>query len=296
MSKKSRQANRESPLLPLSDAREAALFFVVAALCFLAALSALTARASYGAAADWTAEVEGEMTVRLRGVDARTAKDTAELIAQMDMVASARLIDREEAVELLAPWFGTDGLPSGLPLPILIEVTATQDAANPAPDIQRALTEAGLTATVDDHSKWAGDVRNTLSAVRLAALGAVALLVATAIAVIAFATHAALLARRDIVDVLHLTGAEDRFIAGLFERRFWLLGLQAGSIGAISALGLAALLVFATGQGGDRSWLLPRLSLDVFDIFILLCTPILAGFAARGAARVTVIRTLAGTV
>jgi len=296
MSKHANTPNRESSLLPLSDAREAALFFVVAALCFLAALSALTARASYGAAAGWTAEVEGELTVRLRGADARSAKDAAELISAMDSVESARLITREEAADLLTPWFGTDGLPAGLPLPVLIEVTAQPGTSALAPDIQRHLTEAGLTATVDDHSSWAGDLRAALGTIRLAAWGAVALLVATAIAVIAFATHAALLARRDIVDVLHLTGAEDRFIASLFERRFWLLGLQAGSIGAISALGLAALLVFATGQSGDRSWLLPRLSLDFWDFFILVSTPILAGVAARAAARATVLRTLAGTV
>jgi len=295
MSKSSGQSSRESPLLPVSDAREAALFFVVAALCFLAALSALTALASYGAAKGWTAEVEGEMTVRLRGADSRAAKDATELITSLESVSAARLIDRAEAGELLTPWFGTDGLPAGLPLPVLIEVTASPETVTPAPDIQRMLIDAGFNAVVDDHSSWAGDVRATLGTLRLAALAAVALLVATAIAVIAFATHAALLARRDIVDVLHLTGAQDSYIAALFERRFWLLGLRAGSVGAISALGLAALLVFVTGQG-ERSWLLPRLSLGFWDLFILLATPILAGLAARTAARATVIRTLARTV
>lgn len=292
----SASTKRESPLLPLSDAREAALFFVVAALCFLAALSALTARASYGAAAGWTAEVEGQLTVRLRGTDARSASDAETLIANMDEVQTARLLSREDATALLSPWFGTNGLPPGLPLPVLIEVTAVSGAGHPAPEIKRRLTDAGYTAEVDDHSNWAGDVRRALGAVRLAALGAVALLAATAIAVIAFATHAALLARRDIVNVLHLTGAEDRFIANLFERRFWILGLRAGSSGAFAALGMAALLVFAAGSGETRNWLLPRLSLDVWDFLILLLTPIFAGLAARAAARMTVIRTLAGTV
>lgn len=289
---------RESSLLPLTDAREAALFFVVAALCFLAALAALSARASYGAAEGWTAEVQGELTVRLRGVDARAARDASELIEAMECITSARLISREETVALLAPWFGTEGLPAGLPLPVLIEVTSAPApcSTNIAADIQRTLTEAGTNATVDDHSKWAGDVRRALSAVRLVAIGAVILLAATALAVIAFATHAALLARRDIVDVLHLTGAEDRFIANLFERRFWLLGLRAGSVGALAALGMAALIIAAAGSAGERSWLLPRLSLDFWDIILLLLTPIVAGFAARMAARFTVIRTLAGTV
>lgn len=287
---------RETTLLPTSDAREAALFFVVAALCFLAALAALSARATYGAAEGWTAQVEGQLTVRLRGLDARAARDAEAIVAGVTGVEAARMISREEAAQLLAPWFGAEGLPPSLPLPTLIEVTAIPDAGNIGPDIARTLTENGLEASVDDHSNWAGDVRRALGTVRLAALFAVALLAATAIAVIAFATHAALLARRDIVDVLHLTGAEDKFIASLFERRFWVLGLRGGTIGALAALGVAALLVFAAGTAGDRSWLLPRLSLDFGDLVILVLTPILAGFAARGAARLTVIRALAGTV
>ena len=132
---------------------------------------------------------------------------------------------------------------------------------------------------------------------RLVALSIVALLSATAIAVIAFATHAALLARRDIVDVLHLSGAEDRYIAGLFERRFWVLALQAGLGGAVAALMITALIVF-TGGGSNsvEIQLLPRLSLDFWDIVILLVTPIAAGLAARIAARLTVLASLKDTL
>lgn len=288
--------NGETPLLPVSDAREAALFFVVCALCFLAALAALSARATYGAAASWTSEVEGELTVRLKGADSRTARDAEDLVARMNVVAEARLIDRAEAGELLAPWFGRDGLPAGLPLPVLIEVRAIEGAGRIGPDIERNLAEAGIVAVVDEHSDWATDVRKTLGTVRLVALGAVALLAATAIAVIAFATHAALLARKDIVDVLHLSGAEDRFIANLFERRFWVLGLQAGAVGALIALGVMAFLIFTAGASGERGWLLPQLNLDFWDLAILVFTPIIAGFAARLAARATVVRSLSETV
>ncbi|MEO1406672.1 MAG: FtsX-like permease family protein [Pseudomonadota bacterium] len=215
----------------------------------------------------------------------------------MSSVESARLIEREEAAELLAPWFGRDGLPASLPLPVLIEVRTVPNSGRVGPDIERQLTEAGIDSRIDDHADWAGDVRRSLGTVRLVALGAVALLAATAIAVIAFATHAALLARRDIVDVLHLSGAEDRFIANLFERRFWILGLQAGAVGALAALGGVALMLFSANSATvDRPWLLPRLSLDLWDIIILLLAPIVAGFAARTAARITVVRSLAGTV
>ncbi len=283
---------KETPLLPVEDAREMALFFVVGALCFLAALATLSAKSTYGAARSWTAEVEGELTVSLPDADRRGAESARKLIETTEGVKEARLLSKAEIDALLEPNFGSRGLPESLPLPQLIAVTAEPDAQLVGPTLERRLTEAGFANAVDEHADWAGDVRRMLAIARLVALTAVALLASTAVAVIAFATHAALLARRDIVDVLHLAGARDRYIAGLFERRFWLLGLRAGAVGALLALGAAAAMIFAVHSSGARTGLLPELSLDFQDLLILVLTPVIAGLAARIAARVTVIRSL----
>lgn len=283
---------RENSLLPLEDAREAALFFVVGALCFLAALAALSAKSTYGAARAWTAEVEGEYTVSLSGADASTADAAARLLAGLDGVAAARAFSDAEINALLEPNFGKSGLPADLPVPRLIAVTGAAKAGDIGTKISTALHGAGYDAAVDAHSEWAGDVRHMLSISRIVALSIVALLSATAIAVIAFATHAALLARRDIVDVLHVAGAKDRFIAGLFERRFWLLGLRAGTVGALVALASVAVLIAMGRSGADRTGLLPQLSLDFPDLAVLVVTPVIAGLAARIAAGITVMRSL----
>jgi cell division transport system permease protein len=283
---------RENSLLPLEDAREAALFFVVGALCFLAALAALSAKSTYGAARAWTAEVEGEYTVSLSGADATAADEAARLLAGLDGVLTARAFSDAEINALLEPNFGKSGLPADLPVPRLIAVTGAADAEDLGARISTALHDAGHSAAVDAHAEWAGDVRHMLSISRIAALSIVALLSATAIAVIAFATHAALLARRDIVDVLHVAGAKDRFIAGLFERRFWLLGLRAGTVGALVALASVAVLIALGRSGAERSGLLPQLSLDFPDLAVLVVTPVIAGLAARLAAGITVMRSL----
>jgi len=283
---------RENSLLPLEDAREAALFFVVGALCFLAALAALSAKSTYGAARAWTAEVEGEYTVSLSGADASAADAAARLLAGLEGVEAARAFSDAEINALLEPNFGKSGLPADLPVPRLIAVTGAAEAGDIGAKISTALHGAGYDAAVDAHAEWAGDVRHMLSISRIAALSIVALLSATAIAVIAFATHAALLARRDIVDVLHVAGAKDRFIAGLFERRFWLLGLRAGTVGALVALASVAVLIAMGRSGGDRTGLLPQLSLDFPDLAVLVVTPVIAGLAARLAAGITVMRSL----
>ena len=286
-------SRRDSPLLPASDAREAALFFVIGALCCLAALAALTTRGTDKAAEAWGAQIEGDITVVMRDTDQRTANDVADRVAVLATVFEARILSQDEVEALLEPSLGPGGLPDGLPVPILMVVQADTAVGDPSPDISRILDEFGVDGDVAGNAGYAENVRGALSVLRLVALSIVALLSATAIAVIAFATHAALLARRDIVDVLHLSGAEDRYIAGLFERRFWVLALQAGMGGAVAALMITALIVFTgSGSQGVEAQLLPRLSLDFWDVVILLVTPIVAGLAARIAARVTVMTSL----
>lgn len=284
---------REGPLLPHTEAREAALFFVIGALCFLAALAALTTRGTYVAATAWGDQIEGEFTVILQDTDRRTAQGIAEDIAEISGIEGARLLSIAELDELLAPSFGPGGLPDGLPLPLLIAVQASPDAADPAPQIRAIMDREEVDGDVSGHGGFARQVQRALGVLRLIGIGAVSLLTATAIAVIAFATHAALLARKDIVDVLHLSGAEDRFIAALFARRFWLLALQAGSGGALAALMTTALIVFSAGSSGAvEAQLLPRLTLDVVDFAILIVTPVIAGMSARWAARITVMQAL----
>ncbi|MCH8271335.1 MAG: sigma-70 family RNA polymerase sigma factor, partial [Planctomycetes bacterium] len=64
----------------------------------------------------------------------------------------------------------------------------------------------------------------------------------------------------ETIEVLHLIGAHDAFVARAFERQAWSLGLRGGLIG----LGLAALTVVVLRQlwGGLDAALLPRLSLS----------------------------------
>lgn len=287
---------KSTPLLPESDAREAALFFVVAALCFLAVLATLTARGTYTAARAWSAQVEGQMTVQLHDTDRRGAEQAAAVVRGLEGVRSADVLSREEIERLLKPSFGAGGIPEGVPLPLLMAVETSR--ANPATavDVNAALSGAGYNATAEAHSDYAAEARHALATLRTAAIGMIVLLTATAISVIAFATHAALLARKDIVDVLHLAGAEDRFIAHLFERRFWTLGLKAGAAGALTALAVTALIIFSAQSSGSRSQLLPQLSLDFWDLVILAVSPVAAGLAARWAAGGTVSHALKGVL
>ncbi|MAP94406.1 MAG: cell division protein FtsX [Ponticaulis sp.] len=282
---------RRTPLLPREDAREAALFFVVAALCFLAALTGLATRAAYGAAETWAGQVQGEITIRLLEGGDTAATSLATMLEELPGIQSAIAESREETEDLLTPWLG-ENLPEDLPVSRYIAVQLESGATEMPAAISEAAEGAGFQISLEEHQSWARDVERSLGLMRLTGMVALILLVTIVLSVIAFATHAALLARKDVVNVLHTCGASDRFISRLFEHRFFSLGLKAGGIGALFALLGAMLLFFAAKQSGDRSWLLPQMSPDIGTFLVLLATPLFAAIVAMVAARLTVTRAL----
>ncbi|MEE2526002.1 hypothetical protein V0U79_06455 [Hyphobacterium sp. HN65] len=280
-----------SPLLPPDSGRDRPLFAVAAILVFLACLAALGARGAWTSSERWMSDLEGSLTVQVRPVDGRSAEDdarlAAELIQDLPGIASATPRDRAASEALLEPWFGTSGLPADLPVPLLIDVQLAEPELVDTAAIASALDNAGIMADVDDHGRWASAVARASQLARLLALGLLALILGAAAAVIAFAARASLAARQDVADALHIVGATDGYIAGLFERRFFSLGLKAGLAGAGFAA-LIAILVAVGGSNADALYFLPELIFAPFEIAALLAAPLIAGLVAALSARLAV--------
>ncbi|MGZ3404478.1 MAG: cell division protein FtsX, partial [Phenylobacterium sp.] len=209
---------RPAPFLPEREARDRALIFVVAVLCFLACLTAM-------------------------GVLA--ANRAAEALAGTPGVTEARALEPAKAYDLIRPWLGDVSDLEDLPVPRLVAVTLDRKHPADARHLDQALKAQSIDATVDDHSIWIKDIRRAGDQVRALGAGVFLIIAAAAAAVVAFATRAGLAARRDVVEVLHLAGAEDTFIARLFLVRFARVAGLAGAIGAAAAGVLGAALRLA---------------------------------------------------
>lgn len=283
----------EPDLLPRESGGERWLVVVVAVLCFLASIAAVAALASDRAAHGWARQLRAEATVQVRPRVDETgptaAARAAETLAGVAGVAEAQALDRKAAEALLRPWVGEAALPD-LPLPYLVVVHLDPTAPAGAAALSRALAEAGLDASVDDHSLWRGEVERAAGVVTALA-GAAFLLVAAATgAAIAYATRAGLAAQAAVVDILSLNGASDSRIAGLFQRRFGALAGIAGAAGAAVAGLLLAALRLAGGEGG----LTPALPLAYADLLVLAACPVLTVAVAVLSARFTALAQLGG--
>ena len=283
---------KPAPLLPRQDGRDRSLTFVVACLCFLACLSIYAMLASSRAAGGWKRELVASATVQVRPKPGETggeaAASAAEVLAGLPGVTEVQALDRAAAEKLLEPWLGKGNIPDDLPIPHL--VTVELDAQHPASvaAMNTALSSAGLDATVDDHRRWMHDVEASGAAVRGVAIIGTLLVAAAAGAVIAFATRAGLAARRDVVEVLHLSGARDRYIAALFQGRFAFLAARAGLYGALTAAAATALV---RGLGGSDGFS-PALPFAWSDLAWAAPCPLAAALVAAVAARRTAMSIL----
>lgn len=285
---------RPAPYLPEAEARDPALIFVIAVLCFLACLTALGALAGDRGARGWTGQLVGEATVivRTRGgetPDAAAAR-AAEVMADVAGVTEVRALEREEAYELVRPWLGDVADLDDLPVPRLVAVTLDRKHPANAAALDKALKAQGLDAVVDDHSIWIKDIRRAAGVVRGTALAIFVLIAVAAAAVVAFATRAGLAARRDVVEVMHLIGAEDSQISSLFELRFARIAALSGALGALAAGLLGAILRMIGGGEG----ITPALPIAWIDLLAILPCPVLAALVAALAARITARRLIQG--
>ena len=104
-------------------------------------------------------------------------------------------------------------------------------------------------ANLDDHRMWAARIGTMADAVVVLAAALFALMILAMGTAIGFATRGAMAGNREIVEVLHLVGASDAFIAREFQTHFRRLGFRGSIIG-----GLAAMAFFAAASLLSFSW------------------------------------------
>ena len=220
---------RDQPLVPIDNVAGRALMAVIAILTFLAALSAGAAVLAARASEQWRGAVSNEMTIQIRPDTRRDIEaDIARAVAMaraVEGVAAVEPIPRSESDKLLEPWLGTGLDLVELPVPRLIVLKLRSGASPELASFGAALKREVPTAILDDHRLWLRRLSTMASTIILSGAVVVLLVMAAAALAVAFATRGAMAGSRDSVEVLHLVGADDDFIAREFQSRFVRLGL-----------------------------------------------------------------------
>lgn len=283
----------EAPLLPADSRQVRPLTIVVAIMCGLGCIAALNARAGFRAADNWTTDLKSAMTILIETPkDEQSLIRAVTIIKSVDGVNDANIMTKEKAKVLLGNYGANIGsLIDEIPMPALIEVGLVSKNDKIVPQIKQKLSDEGFKIEIDDHSRYSGEILKTSTVLRAFALLALLALIIASVASIAFAARAALQSRSEAVEILHLVGAEDDFVAKEVQLRFMRLGLIAGAIGAAAA-GIISLFGVIIMRIGASELTAGSELLKWYDIWILLIAPFVTALASAIAAKFAARETL----
>lgn len=264
--------------------------FSAAAMSFLAVFALVLTLAASRLAEHWSTALAGTATVRVTAPadqqEARVAAVMA-ILGTTDGVVAARPLERSEHEALLAPWLGENLPLEELLIPQLIEVQVAPDGLDALGLTLRLQAEAPG-AVYDDHTRWRAPLARAAARLRMLGWGAIGLIGLTLAAVVALSAKAALAANRQEIDVLHLVGAEDSYIARAFVWRFTGRAVAGALLGTLVGAVAVALVPDDPGAGSFLTGLQP----DAAGWALTALVPLATAAVAYLATRITVLRLL----
>ena len=297
-----RAGRAQTPIVPQATISARSLIGVVAIMTFLASLTIGAVVMVRAAAMEWQSDVAREMTVQIRpaaGRDMEMDVAKATTIARaFPGVSDVKPYSREESTRLLEPWLGSGLQFEDLPIPRIVVVRIAAGAALDIGELRKSLTEQIPTASLDDHRGFVARMRAMSGAALFAGIAVLVLVLLATVLSVTFATRAAMATNRHVIEVLHLIGAKDSFIASHFQRHFLQLGFKGGLFGGGAAIALFALADLAgnwftgTAAGDQFAAMFGTVSIGALGYVAILAQVCLVALVTGATSHHTVNRTI----
>jgi cell division transport system permease protein len=276
------------------------VMWLVMVLVFMAALAVTVNSYVNTLLADWDRSVSGTLTVQIpvsggggKAADAAVAK-VIDVLRRHPAVESAEAVPHAKIQELLKPWLGEGDIIADLPLPALIDVEMRTQEPSAIAAVTASVKGAAADAVIDDHRVWLNRVMGLAKGFNAVALAIMVLVTGSLGLTIIFATRASLAEFAQVIEVLHVVGAKDSYVAGQFARRALVQAVVGGVAGLLLYAPALALVAYLASRVDQE--ILPTASLPPAHWLTLLALPVAAGLLAMLTAHITVRRALAAKV
>ncbi|MDV7338110.1 cell division protein [Terasakiella sp. A23] len=269
--------------------------WLIAFMVYLAALSVIATSIMQSVSLRWEQGASDTLTVQIppqRSVQADQHQTEAALkiLRANPAVLLANPMAKSEVLELLEPWLGNANSLSDMPMPHLIDVTLRSSVEFDANAVLTQISQVAPGATLDDHRIWLDRLIRMSQTLEYGAYIVLALIGLASIGTIFFVTKTGLAIHHDVIEVLHLIGAQDSYIARQFAEHSLHLGLRGGMLGL--AVAGPTFGGFAYLYRQIDSALLPQIDITPVQWVAVMSLPLISGLMGYLTARSAVLRSL----
>ncbi len=192
--------------------------------------------------------------------------------------------------ELIHPWLG-DGINiADLPAPRIIDVKISPDTEIDFLQLSADLAQVCPQATLDNHQIWLNKLISFADGINIIATSVLFLVITITSGAIFYTTQMSLGLHRNIIEILHIVGAKDTYIAQQYARRMAFLGFLGGIIGVVFAIPT----IFFIGNLAQaiEGGIISDATLNIVDWLLILSLPLFSMVISMLTAYYTVKHTL----
>ncbi len=249
----------------------------------------------------WNESILGALTVQIMPVvesnkDAGLAETLRQQSKAVDFlkkwpgIISAEPLSDKGLKRLIQPWLG-DGIEvSDLPVPRLIDVKIQKDIPIDFANLSSSLAKVAPLASIDNHKIWLDKLVKFADSLRLLAFVVLLLVIIVTSGAIFYCTQTSLGLHRYVIEILHLMGAKDTYVAQQYARKTAFLGFIGGIYGLI--LTVPTIFIISGFAKQIEGGIISETSLSMSDWAIISSLPVFSAFMAMTTAYYTVKHTL----
>jgi len=288
--------------LPLSkDSSNLFLKIMISIAVFLFAVTLAGVLSVNSMLVNWNSSILGSLTVQIIPQNSPDRQKALEetLAQQQKVVAMLEAMPEAERVlplsdkqlqKLLNPWLG-DGIDiADLPMPRLIDVKLKKGAEIDYDILAEKLATIAPQASLDNHKLWLNKLINLASGLKMLALSILVLVVGVTSGAIFYTTQTSLGLHKDVIEILHLMGAKDTYIAQQYAFRTAWLGFVGGVIGVLAAV--PTILMIARMAQQIQGGIINEMSLSPQEWAAIVGLPLFSALIAMQTAYYSVKHTL----
>ena len=245
---------------------------------------------------NWEKDIAGSITVQITPIeddnkhidDVKTKEQLNKVLQFMEHISgveSVQVLDDQVVEKLMSPWIGNKVDLSTLPIPRLLDVKLKSNAELNYDEITRGLRLLTTNASIDNHRLWLNRLIKFATSLKTVALAILLMVVAICAFSVYYSARTSLNINMNTIEILHIVGAKDDYIAKLYAKNYAKIGFFAGVIGLMAAVPCIILVGkygISTGSGllngaglSTTAWVLIMLT----PLFSLIYSMITSYFA-----------------
>lgn len=187
-------------------------------------------------------------------------------------VRKVTLVSDQKIQKLMAPWLGENADLKSIPIPQLLDVKLENGRTFDYKAAMINLKEIAPYASIDNHGIWLKQLIKTAASLKALSLFILILVLTIALCSLFYALKTSLRVHQSIVEILHIMGATDDYIAKQYAARAFNIGLISGIVGIIFTF--IVLFVISNLSSGLETGLIHSASLSFGHRLFLMTIPV----------------------